>query len=129
MAYDLQLSHIGKVYDNGTPAVIDFNLDVEKGEFIAFLGPSGCGKTTTLRMIAGFETITSGDLMIRGKRVNDLVPLLREFSIPEPVTGGLIFSVLFAVLYATTGVAVEFVLPHLPRRCSSTRLCEPSTSV
>ena len=80
MAYDLQLSHIGKVYDNGTPAVIDFNLDVEKGEFIAFLGPSGCGKTTTLRMIAGFETITSGDLMIRGKRVNDLNPEQRPTS-------------------------------------------------
>ena len=55
MTYDLQLAHVGKVYDNGTPAVIDFNLDVSKGEFIAFLGPSGCGKTTTLRMIAGFE--------------------------------------------------------------------------
>lgn len=80
MAYDLQLSHIGKVYENGTPAVIDFNLDVEKGEFIAFLGPSGCGKTTTLRMIAGFETITSGDLMIRGKRVNDLAPEQRPTS-------------------------------------------------
>lgn len=80
MAYDLQLSHIGKVYDNGTPAVIDFNLDVEKGEFIAFLGPSGCGKTTTLRMIAGFETITSGDLMIRSKRVNDLNPEQRPTS-------------------------------------------------
>ncbi len=80
MAYDLQLSHVGKVYDNGTPAVIDFNLDVDKGEFIAFLGPSGCGKTTTLRMIAGFETITSGDLMIRGKRVNDLLPEKRPTS-------------------------------------------------
>lgn len=80
MAYDLQLSHIGKVYDNGTPAVIDFNLDVDKGEFIAFLGPSGCGKTTTLRMIAGFESITSGDLMIRGKRVNDLQPEKRPTS-------------------------------------------------
>ena len=80
MAYDLQLSHIGKVYENGTPAVIDFNLDVDKGEFIAFLGPSGCGKTTTLRMIAGFETITSGDLMIRGKRVNDLAPEQRPTS-------------------------------------------------
>ena len=55
VTYDLQLSHVGKVYDNGTAAVIDFNLDVDKGEFIAFLGPSGCGKTTTLRMIAGFE--------------------------------------------------------------------------
>jgi ABC-type Fe3+/spermidine/putrescine transport system ATPase subunit len=80
VAYDLQLSHIGKVYDNGTPAVIDFNLDVDKGEFIAFLGPSGCGKTTTLRMIAGFETITSGDLMIRGKRINDMLPEKRPTS-------------------------------------------------
>ncbi|MBI1169812.1 ATP-binding cassette domain-containing protein [bacterium] len=80
MTYDLQLSHIGKVYDNGTPAVIDFNLDVNKGEFIAFLGPSGCGKTTTLRMIAGFESITSGDLLIRGKRVNDLPPERRPTS-------------------------------------------------
>ena len=80
MAYDLQLSHVGKVYDNGTPAVIDFNLDVTKGEFIAFLGPSGCGKTTTLRMIAGFETITTGDLLIRGQRINDLLPEKRPTS-------------------------------------------------
>ena len=70
--YDLQLISIGKVYDNGTPAVIDVNLDVKQGEFVALLGPSGCGKTTTLRMIAGFESITSGDLLIRGCRINDL---------------------------------------------------------
>ena len=80
MAYDLQLSHIGKVYDNGTAAVIDFNLDVDKGEFIAFLGPSGCGKTTTLRMVAGFEGISSGDIFIRGKRINDLLPEQRPTS-------------------------------------------------
>ncbi|WJS85411.1 ABC transporter ATP-binding protein [Paracoccus sp. TOH] len=80
MAYDLQLSHIGKVYANGTPAVIDFDLDVEKGEFIAFVGPSGCGKSTTLRMIAGFESITSGDLLIAGRRVNDLPPEMRPTS-------------------------------------------------
>ena len=80
MIYDLQLSHVGKVYDNGTPAVIDFNLDVNKGEFIAFLGPSGCGKTTTLRMIAGFETISAGDIAIRGKRINDLLPEQRPTS-------------------------------------------------
>jgi ABC-type Fe3+/spermidine/putrescine transport system ATPase subunit len=71
---DLQLAHVGKVYDNGTPAVIDFNLEVSKGEFIAFLGPSGCGKTTTLRMIAGFETISSGDIFIRGNRINNVPP-------------------------------------------------------
>jgi putative spermidine/putrescine transport system ATP-binding protein/spermidine/putrescine transport system ATP-binding protein len=71
---DLQLARVGKVYDNGTPAVIDFNLEVSKGEFIAFLGPSGCGKTTTLRMIAGFETISTGDIFIRGNRINDVPP-------------------------------------------------------
>ena len=80
MAYDLQLSSVYKTYDNGTPAVIDFNIDVDKGEFIAFLGPSGCGKSTTLRMISGFETVTSGDLMIRGKRVNDQLPEKRPTS-------------------------------------------------
>ena len=80
MAYDLQLSHVGKVFENGTAAVIDFNLDVNKGEFIAFLGPSGCGKTTTLRMIAGFEDISSGDINIRGQRINDLLPEQRPTS-------------------------------------------------
>ncbi len=80
MGYDLELIRVGKVYDNGTPAVVDFDLAVTKGEFIAFLGPSGCGKTTTLRMIAGFETITSGDILIRGRRINDLPPERRPTS-------------------------------------------------
>ena len=74
MAHDLELINVGKVYDGGTPAVIDFNLSVTKGEFVAFLGPSGCGKTTTLRMIAGFESITSGDILIRGKNISDVPP-------------------------------------------------------
>lgn len=60
MTYDLQLANVGKVYDNGTPAVIDFNLEVTKGEFIAFLGPSGCGKTTTLRIVAGLDPAFEG---------------------------------------------------------------------
>ena len=80
MDYDLQLISIGKVYDNGTPAVIDFNLGVKKGEFVAFLGPSGCGKTTTLRMIAGFESITTGELLMRGRLVNDLAAERRPTS-------------------------------------------------
>jgi ABC-type Fe3+/spermidine/putrescine transport system ATPase subunit len=80
LEHDLQLINIGKVYDNGTPAVVEFNLDVRRGEFIAFLGPSGCGKTTTLRMIAGFESITSGDLLLRGQRINDLPPEQRPTS-------------------------------------------------
>lgn len=77
MIYDLELMKVGKVYDNGTTAVVEFDLAVTKGEFIAFLGPSGCGKTTTLRMIAGFESISSGDMMIKGVRMND-VPAQRR---------------------------------------------------
>ena len=80
MQHDLELIGVGKTYDNGAPAVIDFNLNVSKGEFIAFLGPSGCGKTTTLRMIAGFESITTGDIFIKGKRINDLPPERRPTS-------------------------------------------------
>ncbi|KQT82810.1 ABC transporter ATP-binding protein [Aurantimonas sp. Leaf443] len=70
--HDLELIQVGKVYDDGTTAVSNFDLAVEKGEFVAFLGPSGCGKTTTLRMIAGFETITSGDILIKGRNVSNL---------------------------------------------------------
>lgn len=77
MIYDLELMKVGKVFDNGTTAVAEFDLAVTKGEFIAFLGPSGCGKTTTLRMIAGFESISSGDMMIKGIRMND-VPAQRR---------------------------------------------------
>lgn len=80
MIFDLELINVGKVYDNGTTAVSAFNLAVTKGEFIAFLGPSGCGKTTTLRMIAGFESISSGDMMIKGVRMNDVPPQRRPTS-------------------------------------------------
>ena len=58
-------------------AVKDFNLEIRKGEYITFLGPSGCGKTTTLRMIAGHEEATSGDIYIQNHRVNDLDPVER----------------------------------------------------
>jgi ABC-type Fe3+/spermidine/putrescine transport system ATPase subunit len=70
--YDLELIRLGKIYDNGTIAVSDFDLAVERGEFVTFVGPSGCGKSTTLRMIAGFERATSGDILLRGQRINDL---------------------------------------------------------
>ncbi len=65
--YDLELVNLRKVYPGGTVAVENFDLQVSKGEFISFVGPSGCGKTTTLRMIAGLESITDGNLLIRGK--------------------------------------------------------------
>lgn len=66
----LQLKNITKVYPNGFEAVKDFTLDIEDQEFIIFVGPSGCGKSTTLRMIAGLEDISSGELWIGDKLVN-----------------------------------------------------------
>ena len=70
----LSLKHVNKIYDNHVQAVFDFNLDVAKHEFIVLVGPSGCGKSTTLRMIAGLEEITSGDLYIDGIYANQLPP-------------------------------------------------------
>ncbi len=68
----IELRHISKVYsDNGFKAVDDFNLEVKRGEFVTFLGPSGCGKTTTLRMIAGFEMPTSGEIL-HGEDISQL---------------------------------------------------------
>ena len=61
-------------------AVTDFTLNIEEKEFVAFVGPSGCGKSTTLRMIAGFEEITDGELFIDGKRVNEIAPKDRGIS-------------------------------------------------
>jgi spermidine/putrescine transport system ATP-binding protein len=60
--------------DNGFIAVDDFNLTIERGEFVTFLGPSGCGKTTTLRMIAGFDRPTSGQILLGGKDISKLPP-------------------------------------------------------
>ena len=76
----LSLQHIFKKYDNGFEAVKDFNLEIEDKEFIIFVGPSGCGKSTTLRMIAGLEEITSGDLYIGDERVNDVEPKNRDIA-------------------------------------------------
>ena len=79
MAY-LTLKNINKIYPNGFHAVHDFNLQIEKGEFIVFVGPSGCGKSTTLRMIAGLEDISNGDFLINGKRANEWGPREREIA-------------------------------------------------
>ena len=76
----LKLKHIQKVYPNGYQAVKDFNLEIEDKEFIIFVGPSGCGKSTTLRMIAGLEDITSGELWIGDRMVNDVEPKDRDIA-------------------------------------------------
>ena len=76
----LSLKNVCKVYPNGFEAVKDFNLEVEDKEFIIFVGPSGCGKSTTLRMIAGLEEISSGELIIDGKVMNDVEPKDRDIA-------------------------------------------------
>ena len=76
----IQLVHLSKVYGNDVTAVRDLNLDVAEGEFMVLVGPSGCGKTTALRMIAGLEEITSGEIRIGGKVVNDLAPRDRDIA-------------------------------------------------
>ena len=79
MSY-LTLKDINKIYPNGYHAVHNFNMEIEKGEFIVFVGPSGCGKSTTLRMIAGLEDISNGEFLINGKRANELGPREREIA-------------------------------------------------
>ena len=74
----ITLKDINKIYPNGFHAVHNFNLEIEKGEFVVFVGPSGCGKSTTLRMIAGLENISSGEFLINGVRANEKGPRERE---------------------------------------------------
>jgi len=76
----ISLKNINKIYPNHVQAVYDFNLEVKEHEFIVLVGPSGCGKSTTLRMIAGLEDITAGDLFIDGTYANDLHPKDREIA-------------------------------------------------
>lgn len=74
------LKHIKKVYSNGVEAVKDFSLDIYDKEFVVFVGPSGCGKSTVLRMIAGLEEITDGELYINDKLMNDVIPMNRNIA-------------------------------------------------
>jgi multiple sugar transport system ATP-binding protein len=76
----IEMKNIVKQYGDGFPAVNDVSIDVEDGEFMILVGPSGCGKSTLLRMIVGLEDITSGDMVIGGKRVNDLAPRDRNLA-------------------------------------------------
>ncbi|MBD2758142.1 sn-glycerol-3-phosphate ABC transporter ATP-binding protein UgpC [Yimella sp. cx-573] len=76
----IELKNIVKKYGDGFPAVNDVSLDIADGEFMILVGPSGCGKSTLLRMVVGLEDITTGDLLINGKRVNDLAPRDRNLS-------------------------------------------------
>ncbi|MBR4763931.1 MAG: ABC transporter ATP-binding protein [Lachnospiraceae bacterium] len=76
----IELKHLTKKFEDGFLAVSDFNLEVKKGEFVTFLGPSGCGKTTTLRMIAGFDLPTEGQILLNGRDIAKLPPYQRPIN-------------------------------------------------
>ncbi len=77
---EIKLINVNKIYSKNNQAVFDFNLDIQDGEFVVLVGPSGCGKSTTLRMIAGLEDISSGELYIDKKYMNDVEPKDRNIS-------------------------------------------------
>jgi multiple sugar transport system ATP-binding protein len=76
----VSLHRVCKVYPGGVQAVNDFTLDIEDREFIVLVGPSGCGKSTILRMVAGLEEITRGEVYIDGRKMNDIPPKDRDIA-------------------------------------------------
>ena len=76
----IQINSVGKIYPNGTRALEDVNIEINDGEFVVLVGPSGCGKTTLLRMVAGLEDITEGEISIGEKIVNEVAPKDRDIA-------------------------------------------------
>ncbi|MGB7962813.1 MAG: ATP-binding cassette domain-containing protein, partial [Propionicimonas sp.] len=76
----VEIDKMNKVYENGFHAVKDLSIDVADGEFLVLVGPSGCGKSTALRMVAGLEDISTGELRINGRRVNEVDPQGRDIA-------------------------------------------------
>ena len=108
MPKNLQLRDLTKLF-GALVAVNSVNLEVQEGEFVCFLGPSGCGKTTILRMITGFDTPTSGEVIYDGKVINDLVPQKREF--------GIVFQsyALFPNMTVSENIAFGLKMRRMPR--------------
>ena len=77
---EVKIKGLKKIYDGGVTAVHDVNIDIADKEFIVLVGPSGCGKSTTLRMVAGLEEISEGELYIDGKLCNDVEPKDRDIA-------------------------------------------------
>ena len=115
----LSLRHIYKKYPGGVTAVSDFCLEVRDTEFIIFVGPSGCGKSTTLRMIAGLEEITEGELYIGDRLVNDVAPKDRDIA--------MVFQnyALYPHMTVFDNMAFGLKLPRFRRKKSSARLKKP----
>jgi ABC-type Fe3+/spermidine/putrescine transport system ATPase subunit len=113
----LSLHSVSKVF-RSVPAVRDFNLDVERGEFVVLLGPSGCGKTTTLRLIAGLERPTTGTICLGGKDVAGLPPRSRNI--------GMVFQnyALFPNMTAGENIAFGLRQRRAQRRAIEARVGE-----
>ncbi len=106
----LALANVRKVFPNATaPAVDDFNLSVQRGEFVSFLGPSGCGKTTTLRMVAGFEFPTAGSIEMDGKDITGIRPNQRNI--------GMVFQsyALFPNMTVADNIGFGLSVAHAPK--------------
>ena len=105
----ISLKNINKIYPNHVQAVYDFNLDIKPNEFIVFVGPSGCGKSTTLRMVAGLEDITYGDLYMDGKYANNLLPKDRQI--------GMVFQsyALYPHMTVYENMAFALVVKHIKK--------------
>ena len=117
MAKNLQMKDLSKIFGD-LVAINTVNLEVQESEFVCFLGPSGCGKTTILRMITGFETPTSGEILYDGKVINDLVPQKREF--------GIVFQsyALFPNMTVSENIAFGLKMRRMPKARISTRVDE-----
>lgn len=113
----LEIRHLEKSFGSSR-VVKDFNLDIEKGEFVSLLGPSGCGKTTVLRMVAGFETPSAGYILVEGKDIVTLRPNQRQI--------GMVFQAyaLFPNLTVAQNVAFGLKVAGLPRSESDNRVAE-----
>ena len=106
----VEFRRVSKTYPDGTRAVLDLDLVVEHGEFLCVLGPSGCGKSSTLRMLAGLEAVTSGDLVLDGQRINDVQAQARDIA--------MVFEnyALYPHLRAFDNIAMPLVAQGRPRR-------------
>jgi len=115
---EITLESLTKVYPDGTHAVTDLDLEVGTGEFVVFVGPSGCGKTTALRMIAGLETITSGQVVLDGQVINDLPPKDRDIA--------MVFQnyALYPHMNAAKNMGFPLKMRGLPQREIDTRVTE-----
>ena len=118
---EVKLSSVYKKYAGNVVAVSDFNLDIQDKEFVVLVGPSGCGKSTTLRMIAGLEEISEGDLFIGSKRVNDVAPKDRDIA--------MVFQnyALYPHMTVYQNMAFGLKLRHFPKAEIERRVKEAAT--